>query len=229
MVTDPVSTPDQPRLGAGSLGLLGIWVGTFAAGLVTTAVATAGWVRLGYPTWPDKEPDWVLPPAIAAAGAAAAVAAACLVTVLVRRRGPGRAPRLRRWAGVWAVALAATAASLWGFAHFRDRANHARTTADLVGTWYVPGPDGTPSQEVTFHADGTHESTWLAGERVTYRGTYVVSADGRRIAYRDRDSAPGAAEPTGWEWNIEFVDRDHFREWSRVWHYTATNVYVRKD
>jgi hypothetical protein len=125
------------------------------------------------------------------------------------------------------------AAVVWGFAHFRDRANHARTTADLVGTWEVRGPsDDAPRQQETFHADGTYESTWLADpadKRVTHRGTYLISADGRHIEFRDHNSPPGAAEPTNWMWNIQFADRDHFRVWSRVWHYTATDVYVRKE
>jgi hypothetical protein len=228
MVTCPESTPSWPRHGTGTMGLLGVWVATFAAGLVTTAVATAEWVRLDYATWPDKYPSLHRPLAIAAVGAVATFAGACLVTARVRRRGP----RLRRWAGAWAAALAVAAAGLWGFAYFRDQANHARTTADLVGTWYDLGPDETPWREVTLHADGTSEFTWLAGpahERTTHRGTYVVSADGRHIEFRDRDSPAGAAEPVNWTWNIEFANRDHFRVWSRVWHYTATDVYVRKE
>jgi hypothetical protein len=230
MSTGAESTPSEFRQDRRTVSPLLVWVGTFAAGLFTTAVAVAGWVRLDFPTWPDKDPALGPPLAIVAVGAATAVAGACLITVLVQRRGPRRAFRLRRWAVAWATALAVSAVGLWGFAHFRDRANHARTTVDLVGTWHVLGPDETPWQEKTLNADGTYESTWLAGpahERRTYRGTYRVSADGRHIVFRDRDSA--AAELTNWEWNIEFADRDHFRVWSRVWHYTATDEYVRKE
>jgi len=230
MVTGPESTPAEPRAGRGTVGLLGVWGGTFAAGLVTTAVATAAWVRLDYARWPDKAPGLDAPVAVAGVGVAAAVVGGWVVTGLVRRRGPGRAPRLRRWAGAWAVALAAGAVGAWGFAHYRDRANHARTTADLVGTWRVHWEDGTPAWEETFRADGTYEATPLSGpanERATYRGTYLVSADGRHLETREDDSAP--APPANWAWNIEFADRDHFRKWSRVWHYTSTDVYVREQ
>lgn len=232
MVTGPEPKPAELRPDAGLLALLGIWIGAFAAGLVTTAVATAGWVRLDYATWPDKDPALGPPVTIAAVGAAAAVAGACIVTLLVRRRGPGRAPRLRRWVGAWAAAQAVAAAGLWGFAHFRDRASHARKTADLVGTWNELGRDGTPRNEVTFRADGTYESIALGGpahDRVTDRGTYLISADGRHIEFRDHNTLPEAPGPINWMWNIEFSDRDHFRKWSRVWHYTATDDYVRKD
>jgi hypothetical protein len=219
--------------GAGALGLLGLWAGTFAAGLVTTVVAAAGWDRLDYATWPDQDPSIGPILTILAVGLAVSFAAACVATARVRgRRGDGKlSRRALRWAGAWAAALAVAACGLWGFAYFRDRANYARTTADLVGTWHLLGPDGTPWEEKTLHADGTYESTWLAGpadERRTYRGTYMVSADGRHIEFREENSPRGAAEPIHWEWNIQFADRDHFREWSRVWHYKATDVYVRK-
>jgi hypothetical protein len=154
-------------------------------------------------------------PLILAAGLAASVLLATTLTVLsgVRSRGPTR--RVVRSLAVWVGLLFAGVAGLGAASYLGERRTHARTAADIVGTWQHKVGE-TVLHETTFRADGTCELRWLTGpehERTTWPGTYVLSADGRRIrqTYPRPHDPPGATDPP--MWHIEFSDRDHFTTW----------------
>jgi hypothetical protein len=234
MVTDAGQTPNTPRSIIGPCGLVGVWFGTLLVGLVTTVAVAAGWAMMYTPKWPDTYAPVDPIAYMILAGLAASLVVATVVTLLVRKRRGGKGPgrTLLPWLVAWAVLLPLCAAGLWLIRDHRDKENHARTTSEIVGTWEVrSASDAPPNQRVTFRADGTYESTWLTGpehERSTYRGNYMISKDGRCLEFRDHNSSLEASEPKSWGWNIEFLDKDHFREWSRSWHYRATNLYERK-